>query len=322
MKENDLYLQMYNEVPNQQYVIKQQLPIKNDKDTSFDIYFDIYNDGQKEYLYIQLVENSAVAPFYYFGCYTIEDLCKLHRIFRAENMEQVKEDLEKLFKKKLVKLFYDTKSDGIIMEIRPTLFATEYPIHFELEKKMIPENEKVNKLITLYDIEKTHLAIAKEIFDQLKKLNLNIDPQIFDDLKSHFDICEEKPEIGTLGGGDSELEDEKLKAIFGLKKKKGFIKQNDKGFIAEVYFSNTSDKAWPEKSIEFKINDDNLDIKCEEITYPPYEIAIQQSGEFYFLFNKNSKPGQYILLFDVYFEGVKLKDTQLKLKIEIPEPDD
>ena len=207
------------------------------------------------------------------------------------------------------------------MEIKPTLFTTEHTIHFELEKTMIPDNEKVDKLITLYDINKKQLTFAKEIFDQLKKLNLNIDPQIFNDLKSLFDISEEKHEIGTLSGGESELGDENLKEIFGAKKK-GFVKKNEKGFLVEVYFSNTSDKSWPEKSIEFKIDDDYSDIKWEEITYPPYEIFVQKNGDFYFLLNKMSKPGKYIVPFDVYFEGVKLKDTQLKLNIEIPEPDD
>lgn len=58
---NELKLKMSLEVPNQPTVIKTQLPLDND--TSFDIYFDIFNGERKKYLYIKLIENSAVAPF-------------------------------------------------------------------------------------------------------------------------------------------------------------------------------------------------------------------------------------------------------------------
>ena len=67
---NELKLKMSIEVPNQPTVIKEQLAIDNDP--SFDIYFDIFNGERKKYLYIKLVENSAVAPFYYNRSYTIE----------------------------------------------------------------------------------------------------------------------------------------------------------------------------------------------------------------------------------------------------------
>ena len=96
----DLELNMSFKVPNQENVFTTQLRI--DKETSFDIYYDIYSTENTDYLYIKLVENSAVAPFYYNKSYTLEELQDLHRIFKAVDLEILKSDLSDLFKEKRV----------------------------------------------------------------------------------------------------------------------------------------------------------------------------------------------------------------------------
>ena len=90
MSQKKLALKMSQVVPRQTTVIKEKLPMDDNEDTSFDIYFDIYNYENEDYLYIKLIENSAVSPFYYNKSFTLEELCEIHRIFKADDIAQVK----------------------------------------------------------------------------------------------------------------------------------------------------------------------------------------------------------------------------------------
>ena len=110
----DLELNMSFKVPNQENVFTTQLRI--DKETSFDIYYDIYSTENTDYLYIKLVENSAVAPFYYNKSYTLEELQDLHRIFKAVDLEILKSDLSDLFKEKRVKLYYEENKEFLFFK--------------------------------------------------------------------------------------------------------------------------------------------------------------------------------------------------------------
>ena len=132
-------------------VFKASLPI--DEDTSFDIYYDIYDSRGSKYLYIKLVENTAVAPFYYNRSYDKEELENIDRIFKAVTMEKLKEDLRDLFNNKKIRLFYGQNKD-IIMALTCNLFQREYTINFELKREMTPEDRKEAKMNTLYDINK------------------------------------------------------------------------------------------------------------------------------------------------------------------------
>ena len=163
---NELKLKMSLEVPNQPTVIKTQLPLDND--TSFDIYFDIFNGERKKYLYIKLIENSAVAPFYYNRSYTIEELRKLNNIFMAVDMDQTRKHLKDLFDKKKVELSPNQETGGITMILEVGLFATVFKIKFELYKEMIPENEKDEQLINLYKVEIKNKTEKKLTPDNIK----------------------------------------------------------------------------------------------------------------------------------------------------------
>ena len=56
----ELILEMSKNITQRESASKYKLPI--DEDTSFFIYFDIWN---KEYLYFKMEENTAVSPFFY-----------------------------------------------------------------------------------------------------------------------------------------------------------------------------------------------------------------------------------------------------------------
>ena len=165
------------------------LPIDND--TAYDIYFDICEYEENKYLYIKMIENTANAPFYYNKSYTIEDLHSLHKIFKADNIDEVKIDLKTLFDQKKIKLSFDKNKEIILMELDVINFATNYKINFELYKEMIPFEEKDQRLIDLYNIEKQKLKALKEIILLFKNLKGNKGEKDFiSELKKKIDFFE------------------------------------------------------------------------------------------------------------------------------------
>lgn len=312
-EERDINFKLAKDIETRLRRVEQHLSIGED---SFDIYFDIFEGGQNEYLYFKLVENSAMAPFYYNISYTIEELYALHDIFRAVNMKQAKEDLESLFKNNLVDLDYENEEKKVIlMKMKATLFARGIEFTVKLKKEMIPENEKDDKLLALYQIEKKQIAKAKEWYSVLKDIKDDLDPEIFANFKEHFDL-RDKNEVKI----QKELDDDQLKRIFAQVKEG---KKDDRGY--EVKFLNKNEdknKSWPEGYIEFRMATNDPNIRCKEIIYPQKEIAVGEKGYFYFVFDEDTKPGEYSLIFDVYVGGFKLKDTQFLLQVVIPEEEE
>ena len=166
-------------------VFKASLPI--DEDTSFDIYYDIYDSRGSKYLYIKLVENTAVAPFYYNRSYDKEELENIDCIFKAVTMEKLKEDLRDLFNNKKIRLFYGQNKDIIKMALTCNLFQREYTINFELYREMTPEDRKKAKMNTLYDINKKKQKIKKEFYSYLKTIN-NMNKDIIQKLVEKMDL--------------------------------------------------------------------------------------------------------------------------------------
>ena len=160
--ERELDKEMATEVPKKETVYVERLPI--DEDTSFDIYYDIYNDGNTDYLYLKMTENTAVAPFYYNRSFTIEELQELDDIFRTCDLNEIKDHIKSLFKEKKIKLIYDNDNKTIIkMELSVVLFVTKYKVYFKLYKQMIPEEIKDEQLLNLYEIEKSKIKMIKEL---------------------------------------------------------------------------------------------------------------------------------------------------------------
>ena len=160
--ERELDKEMATEVPKKETVYVERLPI--DEDTSFDIYYDIYNDGNTDYLYIKMTESTAVAPFYYNRSFKIEELQELDDIFRTCDLNEIKDHIKSLFKEKKIKLIYDNDNKTIIkMELSVVLFVTKYKVYFKLYKQMIPEEIKDEQLLNLYEIEKSKIKMIKEL---------------------------------------------------------------------------------------------------------------------------------------------------------------
>ena len=160
--ERELDKEMATEVPKKETVYVERLPI--DEDTSFDIYYDIYNDGNTDYLYIKMTESTAVAPFYYNRSFTIEELQELDDIFRTCDLNEIKDHIKSLFKEKKIKLIYDNDNKTIIkMELSVVLFVTKYKVYFKLYKQMIPEEIKDEQLLNLYEIDKSKIKMIKEL---------------------------------------------------------------------------------------------------------------------------------------------------------------
>ena len=149
---------------------KAKLPIN--EDTCYDIFYDVYECEKTQYLYIKMTENTANAPFFYNRSYELKELYDNHRIFKTcETMEEVRDNLESLFKNNKIKLRYNEKDNDeiIIMEMDVILFAKPYKVVFELYREMVVENEKNDKLIELYKLNKKRLKQLKEIKEFIEK---------------------------------------------------------------------------------------------------------------------------------------------------------
>ena len=317
MEQKKINLKMSYDVPRQKTVIKKELPLEGSKDTSFDIFFDIYYSENDDYLYIKLIENSAVAPFYYNKSFTIEELRIIHRIFNADNIDQVRMDLEKSFNSKKIKLVNDPKGDRIIMEIKAYLFCDECTISLPLSKEMIPKDERNNKLIELYKINKNQIKIGKELYSYLKSYQGNFDRDILNNLKEIFDIVDNS---NVTNSGPEELKKELIK-IFNKMITANFKmeKQDFEDYRAEVEIKNSTEVIWTKNSIQFKIDKNASTILCKNIIYPIYDIEPKHYGRFVFSFDAKVEPKEYTCSFDVYINGKQLNEAKFQLKVIIPQ---
>ena len=316
-------------------VFKASLPI--DEDTSFDIYYDIYDSRGSKYLYIKLVENTAVAPFYYNRSYEKEELENIDCIFKAVTMEKLKEDLRDLFNNKKIRLFYGQNKDKIKMALTCNLFQREYTINFELYREMTPEDRKEAKMNTLYDINKKKQKIKKEFYSYLKTIN-NMNKDIIQKLVEKMDLevlNDEDEQINQINNNALEeiiindvinneniienenppkFKDEKMKKIFNIKANL----QIEKDPIKNLYycwrnFKNITDYTWEKDSIKFKC-EENSAVKCVDIEYPIFDIEKNQDGEFKF-FIDNITTEKPKISFKIFFEGKELEDTRLIFKL-------
>ena len=148
-----------------------------DEDTCFDIFFDVYNGDDKQYLYIKMEENTANAPFLYNRSYELKELCEINKIFRTcDTIEEIKDYLKELFDQKKIKIRYDQeeKKEIIIMEIDAMLFARSIKLELELYREMELDNKKDDKLIELYKLNKDKLKKLKKIYSLIDKNKENI----------------------------------------------------------------------------------------------------------------------------------------------------
>jgi hypothetical protein len=333
---------MSKEVPNQETVSKEALKI--DEDTSFDIYYDIYDE---KYLYIKLQENTALAPFYYNVSYNIDELRVLDDIFKAIEIDKVKGHLKDLFDNNKIKLEYKSQDKKvIIMRLEVALFFGTYTIDFELDKVMIPEDEKDEMLNKLYNRNKEKLNFAKELFVQFHS-NANLYKNILDILSANFDMSgviiknintNENNNIANNNSlensninessileksdivEDKEKFENRIKKIFKNKKGVNLEKTKD-GNMAVLNLKNRTKTTWNIGFFKFKlvkIEDNNSkSLTLKNIDYPIYEIKPKEEGDFIFYFEEIKQPGDYKCIFDIYINGQKIDYAQLNLVMNL-----
>ena len=114
-------------------------------------------------LSLKLVEISSFAPFVYSINLSLEDFIKTCKIFKScENLEEVKEHIDRLFALKRITLGQEKgKEDSINFLIKAYDISEE--INFEIKGKRIITNEKDKALMKLYEIEKNQIKLMKEI---------------------------------------------------------------------------------------------------------------------------------------------------------------
>ena len=342
MTKSELNFQMSKEVPNQETVSKEALKI--DEDTSFDIYYDIYDE---KYLYIKLQENTALAPFYYNVSYDIDELRVLDNIFKAIEIDKVKGHLKDLFDNNKIKLEYKSQDKKvIIMRLEVALFFGTYTIDFELDKVMIPEDEKDEMLNKLYNRNKEKLNFAKELFVQFHS-NANLYKNILDILSANFDMSgviiknintNENNNIANNNSlensninessileksdivEDKEKFENRIKKIFKNKKGVNLEKTKD-GNMAVLNLKNRTKTTWNIGFFKFKlvkIEDNNSkSLTLKNIDYPIYEIKPKEEGDFIFYFEEIKQPGDYKCIFDIYINGQKIDYAQLNLVMNL-----
>ena len=145
---------------------KDSIKLSINDDTSYDIYFDTYDNEDEKYFYIKMQENTADAPFYYIRSYTIKDLHELHmiyKVFEKDNLDKLKDYMKTLFDKNKITLKFENDEVIIKMDINAQLFADDELLFFELYREMIPEKEKDDKLLDIYKLNKKDMKALKQI---------------------------------------------------------------------------------------------------------------------------------------------------------------
>ena len=235
--ERDLDNKMATEVPKKETAFVEKLAI--DEDTSFYIYYDIYNDGNTDYLYIKMTENTAVAPFYYNRSFTIEELQELDDIFRTCDLNEIKDHIKSLFKEKRIKLIYDNNKEIIKMELSVVLFVTKYKIYFKLYKQMIPEEIKDEQMLNLYEIEKNKIKMIKDLASIFNSFSNQEEKAIGEKLKElilQFEIPGiEEAQLNTTGKPEKNIA--KIEKLNSDSDKKEITIQEDSSNLYESEIS-------------------------------------------------------------------------------------
>ena len=126
----------------------------------------IVNDN---YISLILTEIDLLAPFVYQRDITLKELIEINKIFRAcDDLNEVKNHFENLFKKKMIKLSQDeNQKDKITFKIKANNISREEK--FEIVAERVMTEYKVPYLMKLYNIEKAQEKYIKGIESILEK---------------------------------------------------------------------------------------------------------------------------------------------------------
>ena len=144
---------------------KKQIKLNDDTLFKFDC------DVEDDYLILKLSEIDALAPFIYIKKITLDELIEVHKVFKScNNLNEVKEHIDKLFEMKKIKLSQN-KREEIIFNFK--IFYLSFEDKFQIIAKREMTDDKDPMLLKLYDIQKQKLKILKEFENYIKLLGGN-----------------------------------------------------------------------------------------------------------------------------------------------------
>ena len=159
--------------------------IKLDDDTIFQ--FDCLIDDDEQYLSFKLSEIDAVAPYIYIKNIKLDEIKRVHKMFRAcDDLTEVKNHIDYLFKNNKIKLS-QIKNDEIIFEIKAFYISYEDEFKIVAERRMV--NNKDAMLLKLYDIQKKKIKMLKEIENYVKNNNVDKNKMLnkINEIKEEYD---------------------------------------------------------------------------------------------------------------------------------------
>lgn len=125
------------------------------------------------YLSLILSEINLLAPFVYQRDITLKELIEINKIFQAcDDLNEAKDHIEKLFKKKMIKLSQDENQKNTIT-FKTKANYISYETEFEIIAERVMTEYKEPYLMKLYNIEKFQEKYIRGIEAILEKYKNN-----------------------------------------------------------------------------------------------------------------------------------------------------
>jgi len=283
------------------------------RDTQYNIYYDIYTHDEEKYFFIKLEENTCSAPFYYTRSYTINDLHYLHIMFKGfekYNFEEFLIYFKDLFDNKKISIsFIDRNEERIKMQLDTIYFSKKIKIDFELYRAIIP-TQKDQKMIELYYSNKKKLMMLKQMKDYLRKNEgTQNEKQKIDTILKIFNNY-------TIPGLERKKKKFMESFICDNLRSKYIINEKNK-FGIFLNLKNNYDVDWVQNKYKLVYDEEYSNLKYAEIKYPNYDIDKGQNGDFIIRFNKDDvKPGyKYVCNLVLYIDNKKMDNSYITLNI-------
>ena len=158
--------------------------ISLNEDTIFRFSCEVKNN----LLIIQLSEIGALCPFIYRVSLTLENMIKIHPVFKAcDDIQEVKDHINRLFDNKNIWLTKNDKDkEGIILYVR--IFNICGPQEIKIEPKKLMTTDKDKILEELYVMQKKDNKIFKDMENSFKKKGLKDALEEFYKIKKNIGI--------------------------------------------------------------------------------------------------------------------------------------
>lgn len=322
MSRNEKEAYMSRLIYSQKKPIKKDLPLDND--TEFQIIFDVLEDN---YLYILLKETTARAPFYYNKSFTLEELCDIHKIFKACNdLQEVKKHIESLFDERKIKIYLKNNGEIIEMYLDVTLFCTNYKIKFDLFREMVPKEKKDDELKDLYLLNKKNLLLLKDAYKLVQKEN-SLKNNEFQSVLADILKLMENSDIPGLGLKNfnplplpqpiPEKNDDVAFSYYFVPPELG---QNGEINIG-MHVINNGNKIWPNQKTCFVCNKEKSNNICDNTEPLMWDVGKNEDADFYSKC-KNNGPGIYKVVFNLKIEEKIYYHQELQVTFSLDESND